>query len=36
VCAAVDAVVVASAVLLLTSVVRMAIDSVEMLRRVFG
>jgi hypothetical protein len=34
--AAVDAVVVASAVLLLTSVVRMAIDSFEMLRRVFG
>jgi hypothetical protein len=28
--------VVASAVLLLTSVVRMAIDSIEMLRRVFG
>src|SRR5262245_17179529 len=34
--AAVDAVVIASAVLLLTSVVRMAMDSVEMLRRVFG
>ena len=33
---AVDAVVVASAMLLLTSVVRMAIDSIEMLRRVFG
>ena len=34
--AAVDAVVIASAVLLLTSVVRMAMDSVEMIRRVFG
>ena len=34
--AAVDAVVIASAVLLLTSAVRMAMDSVEMLRRVFG
>jgi chromate transporter len=34
--AAVDAVVIASAVLLLASVVRMAMDSVEMLRRVFG
>jgi chromate transporter len=34
--AAVDAVVIASAVLLLTSVFRMAMDSVEMLRRVFG
>jgi chromate transporter len=34
--AAVDAVVIASAVLLLTSVVRMAMDSFEMLRRVFG
>jgi len=34
--AAVDAVVIASAVLLLTSVVRMAMDSVEMLRHVFG
>jgi chromate transporter len=34
--AAVDAVVIASAVLLLISVVRMAMDSVEMLRRVFG
>jgi chromate transporter len=34
--AAVDAVVIASAVLLLTSVVRMAMDSIEMLRRVFG
>lgn len=33
---AVDAVVIASAVLLLTSVVRMAMDSIEMLRRVFG
>ena len=34
--AAVDAVVIASAVLLLTSAVRMAMDSIEMLRRVFG
>ena len=34
--AAVDAVVIASAVLLLTSAVRMAMDSLEMLRRVFG
>ena len=34
--AAVDAVVIASAVLLLTSVFRMAMDSVEMIRRVFG
>ena len=34
--AAVDAVVVASAVLLLTSVLQMAMDSVEMFRRVFG
>jgi chromate transporter len=34
--AAVDAVVVGSAVLLLTSVIQMATDSVEMLRRVFG
>src|SRR4030095_3738005 len=35
-CSAADAVVIASAVLLLTSVVRMAMDSIEMLRRVFG
>jgi chromate transporter len=34
--AAVDAVVIASAILLLTSVVQMTIDSVEQLRRVFG
>ena len=34
--AAVDAVVIASAVLLLASVVRMAIDSVDQLSRVFG
>lgn len=34
--AAVDAVVIASAVLLLTSVVQMAMDSVEMFRRVFS
>jgi chromate transporter len=34
--AAVDAVVIASAVLLLTSVVRMAMDAFDQLRRVFG
>lgn len=34
--AAVDAVVIASAVLLLASAVRMAMDSIEMLTRVFG
>ena len=34
--AAVDAVVIASAVLLLTSVVRMAIDAVDQITRVFG
>jgi hypothetical protein len=34
--AAVDAVVIASAVLLLTSVVRMAMDAFDQLTRVFG